>query len=332
MATITVALLQLAACRDPAANLATGEAACRHARRLGADIALFPEMWQLGYGFRPAGDHQGAAPATANLLRAPARWRGQPDPFTPALREAVAAFHAQAIGREDAFVARFRALARELDLAIALTYLERWQGPPRNSVSLIDRHGEIAFIYAKLHTCDFDLPEASLTPGDEVRVAAIDTAAGPVEVGAMICFDREFPETARMLMLEGAELVLTPNACPLDQVRINQFQARAFENMLAVAMANYAAPEYNGRSVAFSPVVFDADGHPLDPLVVEAGPAEGIHLATFDLDEIRAFREREALGNAFRRPHRYGLLTAAAVEEPFVRVDAHGERYDPTRR
>jgi hypothetical protein len=89
--------------------------------------------------------HQGAAPATANLLRAPARWRGQPDPFTPALREAVAAFHAQAIGREDAFVARFRALARELDLAIALTYLERWQGPPRNSVSLIDRHGEIAF-------------------------------------------------------------------------------------------------------------------------------------------------------------------------------------------
>jgi N-carbamoylputrescine amidase len=207
MATITVALLQLAACPDPAANLATGEAACRHARRLGADIALFPEMWQLGYAFGPAGHHQGAAPATANLLRAPARWCGQPDPFTPALREAVAAFHAQAIGREDAFVARFRALARELDLAIALTYLERWQGPPRNSVSLIDRHGEIAFTYAKLHTCDFDLPEASLTPGDEVRVAAIDTAAGPVKVGAMICFDREFPETARMLMLGGAELV-----------------------------------------------------------------------------------------------------------------------------
>jgi N-carbamoylputrescine amidase len=330
MTTITVALLQLAACPDPATNLATGEAACRHARRLGADIALFPELWQLGYAFQP--DGRAAAPAGTDLLRAPGRWHGRPDPFTPALREAVEAFHARAIGRDDGFVAHFRALARELDLAIALTYLERWHGPPRNSVSLIDRHGEVAFTYAKLHTCDFDLPEAALTPGEEVCVAAVDTAAGPLEVGAMICFDREFPETARMLMLKGAELILTPNACRLDQVRVNQFQARAFENMVAVAMANYAGPQHMGRSVAFSPVAFDADGNPLDPLVVEAGPGEGVYLARFDLDEIRAYREREALGNAFRRPHRYGLLTAVEIEKPFVRVDAHGQRYDPTRR
>lgn len=331
MTTITVALLQLAPSPDQATNLVTGEAACRHARQLGADIALFPEMWQLGYHFPPAG-HEAAEPATLELLRAPRRWHGQPDPFTPELREAVAAFHAQAIGRDDAFVAHFRALARELDLAIALTYLERWQGPPRNSVSLVDRHGAVAFTYAKLHTCAFDLPEAALTPGDEVRVAAVDTAAGPVAVGAMICYDREFPETARMLMLEGAELVLTPNACPLDQPRIAQFQTRAFENMVAVAMANYAAPEYNGHSVAFSPVLYDADGNPLDPLVVEAGPAEGVYLARFDLDAIRAYRERETWGNAFRRPDRYGPLTDTDVEEPFVRVDAQGERYDRARR
>ena len=37
-------------------------------------------------------------------------------------------------------------------------------------------------------------------------------------------------------------------------------------------------------------------------------------------------------GNAFRRPHRYGLLTSLDVEEPFVRVDASGERYDPAER
>jgi predicted amidohydrolase len=99
-------------------------------------------------------------------------------------------------------------------MAIAITYLERWDGAPRNSISLIDRRGEITMTY----------------------------------VGAMICHDREFPEIARILMLEGAELILTPNACDLEANRIGQFRARAFENMVGVAMANYAAPQANGRS------------------------------------------------------------------------------------
>ncbi|HEV8650182.1 MAG TPA: nitrilase-related carbon-nitrogen hydrolase [Actinomycetes bacterium] len=51
MTAITVALLQLPACHDQAANLAKGEACCRRARQMGADIALFPELWQLGYHF-----------------------------------------------------------------------------------------------------------------------------------------------------------------------------------------------------------------------------------------------------------------------------------------
>ena len=59
---------------------------------------------------------------------------------------------------------------------------------------------------------------------------------------------------------------------------------------------------------------------------------EGVYLARFDLDAIRAYRERETWGNAFRRPDRYGPLTATDVEEPFVRVDAQGERYDRVRR
>ncbi len=40
----------------------------------------------------------------------------------------------------------------------------------------------------------------------------------------MICFDREQPESARILMIKGAELILTPNACILAQIQINQFQ------------------------------------------------------------------------------------------------------------
>ena len=339
MTTITVALLQLAARPDQNDNLAAGEAACRRARQMGADIALFPEMWQLGYTFCPAapgaaGGPPGPPPGeqSMNLLRAPALWRGRPDPYTPDLHEAVRAFHARAIGTDSEFLTRFQALAGELELAIAVTYLERWPGAPRNSVSLIDRHGGIALTYAKVHTCDFDLPEAALTPGDGFGVATLDTAAGPVRVGAMICYDREFPESARILMLEGAELILTPNACDLDRVRIDQFKTRAVENMVAVAMANYAAPRYNGHSAAFSPVVCDAAGDRLDPLVVEAGPAEGIYLASFDLDAIRAYREREGWGNAFRRPHRYGRLTSLEVAEPFIRVDAKGRPYERTAR
>lgn len=66
-----------------------------------------------------------------------------------------------------------------------------------------------------MHTCDFD-KEAALTPGDDFYVAALDTPHGPLNVGALICYDREFPESARLLMLKGAEVILTPNACELE--------------------------------------------------------------------------------------------------------------------
>ncbi len=148
----------------------------------------------------------------------------------------------------------------------------------------------------------------------------------------MICHDPEFPESARILMLKGTELILTPNACPLDPNRLGQFRARAFENMVGVAMANYAAPQQNGHSVAFDPMAYDAGGQSRDTLIVEAGATEGIYVAAFDMDAIRSYREREVWGNAFRRPHRYGLLTSVEVQAPFVRTSAQGEAWDRTKR
>ena len=207
---------------------------------MGADVALFPEMWNIGYTPCPS-DAEGRA-----------------------------AWHALALTQQSEYVTHFRELAHELDMAIALTYLERRGETLRNSVSLIDRRGEILFTYSKVHPCEFDW-EAELEPGDDFYVATLDTKAGPVKVGAMICFDREFPESARMLMLKGAEIILTPNACELEANRIGQFRARAMENMVGVAMANYAAPQENGHSVAFSPVCFDEDERSLNPLVIEAG-------------------------------------------------------------
>ncbi len=102
--------------------------------------------------------------------------------------------------------------------------------------------------------------------------------------------------------------------------------------MVGVALANYAAPQENGHSVAFDPCAFDTQGNSRDTLVIEAGENEGVYLATFDIDLIRAYREREAWGNAFRKPHRYSLLTSLDVEKPFIRTNDRGEAYERTRR
>jgi predicted amidohydrolase len=291
---IKIALLQMVSCGpDQAANQVKGEAYCRLARQMGADIALFPEIWNTGY----------------TLF----------DPARPGTREP---WQAQAIDADSAFVGHFKTLARELDMAIAVTYLERWPGLPRNTVCLIDRHGNIALTYAKVHTCDFE-GEAAVTPGDDFYVCTLDTAQGDVKVGAMICYDREFPESARILMLKGAELILTPNACEVDMGRIAQFRARALENMVGVAMTNYAAPQQNGHSIAFDAVWYwERGGRPRDTLIVEAGEQEGVFIAQFDMDAIRAYREREVWGNAYRKPRCYDLLTSLEVEKSFIRADA----------
>ena len=106
-------------------------------------------------------------------------------------------------------------------------------------------------------------------------------------------------------MLGGAELILTPNACSLDTDRLGQFRARAYENMVGAAMANYAAPDpavdnshlgpldvCNGHSVAFSGISFDREGNVLDHKLVEAGEEEELLVATFDLDALRRLPSR----------------------------------------
>lgn len=142
-------------------------------------------------------------------------------------------------------------------MAIGVTLLERYQNSQRNTLVLFDRYGEQKLLYAKVHTCDFDV-EKNLTAGDDFYVCSLNTACGEIQVGAMICYDREFPESARILMLKGAELILVPNACPMEINRLAQLRARAFENMLAIATCNYPAtvPDCNGCSSVFDGVVY----------------------------------------------------------------------------
>lgn len=313
---VRLALLQLSASgNDQAANRAKGDAYCRLARAMGADLALFPEMWNIGY--TPYKGSPGHVQQTG--LESPAQIAARAD------------WQARAIPTDGPWVAHFRALARELEMAIALTYLEQWPGAPRNTVSLIDRHGEIVLTYAKVHTCDFGM-EAACTPGTEFPVVDLDTAVGPARIGAMICFDREFPESGRMLMLAGAEIILAPNACTLESHRLGQIRTRAFENMTAIAVANHAAPRYNGHSIALDGIAFHPDGSTRDMLLMEAGETEGVFTADIDLAALRAYREREIWGDAFRRPHRYSLLVEAERRPPFMRHDAVGASYHRERR
>ena len=288
-----MALLQLLPGRDRAGNLEKGLEACRRARAMGADLALFPEMWSNGYNVSGG----------ARALRR------------------------EALGPDDPFLAAFQGLARELDMAVGITYLEQYEPLPRNTLTVFDRFGRPVLTYAKVHTCDFGA-ERCLTPGEDFRTAKLDTRSGPVRVGAMICYDREFPESARILMLQGAEVLLVPNACPMEGNRLSQLRARAFENMVGIATVNYpwGQPDCNGHSTAFDGIAYGeirpGVAEARDTLVLEAGEAEGIYLAAFPMDRLRAYRRSEVHGNAYRRPSRYALLTDAAVEEPFVRGDA----------
>ena len=271
---------------DVDANRAAAADACRAAAERGADVVVLPELWQIAYSLDDDG------------------WLDLAVPI------------------DGPYVAAFRRLARELDLAILVTFLEQAAHGVHNTAVLLDRHGEAVLRYAKVHTCDFDA-ERHLVPGDEYPVTALDTRGGPVRVGSMICYDREFPEAARELMLGGAEVVLVPNACDLTDDRFGQVRARAFENMQAVVVANYSAPTFNGRSCAFDGVAFTDDEHNRDHCVLEADAGPGLHLARIDLDRLRAYRAHEGWGDAYRKPHAYRRLTApAAPAPPFRRSDA----------
>lgn len=287
---LKVALLQIAPPGNLQDNLNKGIEYCRKAKKAGADIALFPEMYSNGYDIynRPAEE-----------------W----------VKEALSV--------ESDFVQVFGKLAKELEMAIAITLLEKCKTGPKNTVVLFDRNGRQVLTYAKVHTCDFSV-EKALTPGEDFYVTTLDTATGCVKVGAMICYDREFPESARILMLKGAQIVLVPNACPMEINRLSQLRARAYENMFGIATCNYpdTVPDCNGHSSAFDGVAYlpELSGS-RDTCILEAGGEEGIYIADFDMDMINEYRKKEVHGNAYRKPEKYDILTKDLEIEPFIRED-----------
>lgn len=275
---LKIALLQLLPGDSLEEQFRIGKAACEKAKDLNADIALFPEMWSDGY----------AIPQDEALL------------------------NGMSVSADSDFIQGFRKLAAELRLAVGITFLETHCPKPLNSLILFDRNGEERLHYSKVHTCDFD-KEKMLSAGDDFYVANLDIGRGTVKVGSMICFDREFPESARILMLKGAEVVLAPNACPMEINRLAALRARAYENMLAVATCNYPSgqPDCNGHSTVFDGVAWLRDEPGArDMCILEAPGEEGVYVAEIDLELLREYRAREVMGNKYRRPEKYGILTS----------------------
>lgn len=273
---LKIALLQLLPGKTLEEQLQLGIAACERAKALGADIALFPEMWSCGYSIPRDKEKLDSLTLTA----------------------------------QSSFVRNFSSLAARLEMAIGITFLEKSSDKPLNSIMVFDRLGKEVIHYSKVHTCGFDL-EKVLSSGKGFYTGDLDIGKTVVKIGTMICFDREFPESARILMLKGAEVILAPNACPMEINRLSALRTRAYENMTAVATCNYpkGQPDCNGHSTVFDGVTWlrDQPGS-RDMRILEAPEEEGIYIASIDLDLLREYRKNEVMGAAWRHPEKYAEL------------------------
>lgn len=273
---LRIALLQLLPGDTLEKQLETGIKACKRAKEMGADIALFPEMWSCGYDI----------PQDAEKLSG------------------------MAISSSSDFVQAFRKLASELKMAIGITYLEKHDPKPLNSVMFFDMEGKEILHYSKVHTCDFS-DEIMLSSGEEFYVADLNTSKGTIKFGSMICFDREFPESARVLMMKGAEVILAPNACPMEINRLSALRTRAYENMVCVATCNYpeGQPDCNGHSTVFDGVAWLRDEPGVRDMCILEAPGEAdVYVADIDMDQLREYRAHEVMGNNYRHPETYGSL------------------------
>lgn len=204
--------------------------------------------------------------------------------------------------------------AKALRVGVVATALTRGKEKPQNSAYLIDKDGKILFKYSKVHTCDF-ADEACLESGRAFQVGDFHG----VKLGIMICYDREYPESARVLMLKGAEIILVPNDCGAMKPRLQALSTRAYENMVGVVMANPGG-ENAGCSCGYSPICWDEEGRCVDNTLLLAGEMEeGLFWANFDLDTLRRYREEEMMGNTYRKVGAYGELLEEKISYPFIR-------------
>ena len=206
--------------------------------------------------------------------------------------------------------------AKTIGIGLVATALTKSKNSPQNSAFVISQNGKLLMKYSKVHTCDF-ADEKVLEPGTEFKVCDYEG----VKIGLMICYDREYPESARVLMLKGAEIILVPNDCVSMRPRLQALSTRAYENMCGVAMANPNGKNA-GNSCAYSPICWNDNDECVDnTLLLADAETEGLFYADFDMDKLRAYREREMMGNTFRKVSAYSTLLNDEIQYPFIRKE-----------
>ncbi|OED42711.1 hypothetical protein AB833_05665 [Chromatiales bacterium (ex Bugula neritina AB1)] len=195
---------------------------------------------------------------------------------------------------------KISAICRQHNIAIAYGFAERDGSNYFNCVQLIDKTGTPLGKYRKTHLWG-DLDRTLFTAGD--NLAPLINIEG-WKVGLLICYDIEFPECARRLALEGADLILTPTGLmqPWREVAERVVPTRAYENQLYIAYANYCGSEaelnYEGRSC-----IVDPNGEDL------ARAAQETTLLTATLTRTAIDEARAALPyHRDRRPELYSAL------------------------
>jgi (R)-amidase len=172
--------------------------------------------------------------------------------------------------------------ARRAGVAVAVGLAEREGAKFYNTSVLIDATGEIALRYRKTHLWSSD--ENVFTPGDRFEVCEWNG----LNVGLLICYDIEFPETARALVRLGAQLLIVTNGNmdPYGPVHQRAIAARAMENQVFALMANRCGRGEPQLSFPGQSALVDPSGE----VVAVAGAAETQLAVQLDLSRLESSR------------------------------------------
>ncbi|HWI65402.1 MAG TPA: carbon-nitrogen hydrolase family protein [Symbiobacteriaceae bacterium] len=200
-------------------------------------------------------------------------------------------------------ITRLRQAAREAGIFAVPCFMEQRDDGRYVSAPLISPNGEIVGVYRKTHAW----PEWDHKVGDTYPVFDL----GFAKIGIMICFDKRFPEVARLLAVQGADIILTPNSSdargerwePWSEPEVFRMyhQMRALENGVYVAATNKIGPVQDTECYGGSCIC-----NPTGRIVADADVSEGLIMHDCDLDLVRQVREYRLCN---RRPSSYAGLT-----------------------
>jgi N-carbamoylputrescine amidase len=211
-------------------------------------------------------------------------------------------------------VARLQKVARELGVVLPVSIFERANNTHYNSVVIIDADGEQLGMYRKSHIPDGPGYQEKFyfSPGD-TGFRTWDTAYA--KIGVAICWDQWFPECARAMALQGADVLLYPTAIgsePTDSAYDSSdhwrrvMQGHAAANMLPVIASNRIGRE-QGKSCTLDFYGRSFIAGPQGEIVESAEDRETVLVHSFDLAAIR--RQRAGWGLfRDRRPDLYAVL------------------------